>query len=308
MLLLVTVKLQRVTFIIQFITQILECINFVGSCKHQTALIFWLLQRSEEPSPTAVKCYWKRSILSTVKGLKSKTIDELSMRSTKLAVVDNSLLQEFITLGRDCNKQSGVIRYSTGNRNKITLYVDHLMISFRESHTEEEITAKNFLSFCSQQMTTDRCLKVYNETIDQNKKAEWYLQRFGRITASKLYECSRCKTSDGSLVASLLGARSFKGNLATARGLKLEGEVFSILKKKYPDIEQCGIKLTPERPMFGASPDGINKDFTFEIKCPSKVNTVVNYVRNGIVQDKYYFQMQLQMLLCNKMEGILCVV
>lgn len=139
-------------------------------------------------------------------------------------------------------------------------------------------------------MTSDRCLKVYNETVEQSSKAEWFYQRFGRITASTLYEVSRCDTADGSLVTSILGARKFKGYAATKRGLKLETEVFNLLKKQYPDIRNCGIVLRPDMPIFGACPDGITDTYVFEIKCPSKEETVSNYVRSGVLQNKVFFK------------------
>lgn len=72
----------------------------IANCKHQTALIFWLLRRSEEPAPTEIACYWKKSILSTIKNLKSKTVDELSNHSTVLAGANDTLLKEFIELGK----------------------------------------------------------------------------------------------------------------------------------------------------------------------------------------------------------------
>lgn len=221
--------------------------------------------------------------------------------------VDDDILKQFIEMGKITNKNAGVILYSTENRMKATIYIDHLVISFLESNDEADFTAKNFLAYCSQEMTADRCSKVCEETRDQNSKAEWYYQRFGRITASKLFETSRCDTKDGSLVAVLLGARKFKGNAATKRGNRLENEVFQLLKRKYFDIQKCGIVLRSDLPNFGASPDGINDTFAFEIKCPTTAETVKNYVLDGALRDKVYYQMQLQMCLCGKRKGILCV-
>lgn len=171
-------------------------------------------------------------MLSRVKGLKTKTIDELCGRSTVLKKVDDDILKQFIDLGKSTNKDAGVIRYSQENMAKVTLYIDHLVLPFLELRGKDEFNVKNFVTFCSQEMTVDRCRKVFNATFEQSSKSEWHYQRFGRITASKLYESSRCGTEDGSLVASLLGARKFKGNLATKRGLKLEAEVFNLLKRK----------------------------------------------------------------------------
>lgn len=115
--------------------------------------------------------------------------------------VDDYILKRFIELGAKSNKEAGVIRYSTANRNKVTLYIDHLLMAFLESRTVDELNVNTFLAFCSQQMTPDRCAKVFNETLEQSSKAEWYYIRFSRITASR---CSRCNTADGALVASVM--------------------------------------------------------------------------------------------------------
>lgn len=295
------------TFSMSALTFSFKKLQNLGSCKHMTALIFWLLRRSEEPSPTEIHCYWKKSILSTVKGIKSKTVDELCGKSTALQHVDNDIVEKFIEIGKSNNKDAGVIRYSSENRFKITLYIDHLVISFLEHHSEDEFNSQKFISFCSREMTPDRCIQIFQETLDQNTKAEWFYQRFGRITASKLFETSRCTTENGALVAVLLGARKFKGNAATKRGSKLESEVFDLLKNKYPEIRKCGIVLRSDLPIFGASPDGIDDTYIFEIKCPQKEETTTNYVRDGVIRDKVYYQMQLQMYLCDKQKGILCV-
>lgn len=46
-----------------------DCAASLGGCKHAIALLFWLHRRSEEPSPTEVLCYWKKSKLSNVGSL-----------------------------------------------------------------------------------------------------------------------------------------------------------------------------------------------------------------------------------------------
>ncbi|KAG4065951.1 hypothetical protein HA402_002694 [Bradysia odoriphaga] len=42
------------------------CVAALGGCKHAIAVVEWLHRRSEEPSPTEEKCYWKKSALATI--------------------------------------------------------------------------------------------------------------------------------------------------------------------------------------------------------------------------------------------------
>lgn len=276
-----------------------------GNCKHKTALVFWILRRSEEPSPTEVVCYWRKSHLSAVKGIKSKSIDQLSGVCTDLIGSDDSVLKEFIQIGETVNADSTIVRYGKTNVSRNTLFMDHLVM--RIVKARRQFSCRDFLTFCRREMTDDICAQIFNETREQASMAQWYYIRFGRITASKLFEASRCNTLNGSLVATIMGSRSFKGNFATERGQRLEKEVFQLLRIKYSDIEKCGIVLKKSLPQFGASPDGLSKQYVFEIKCPSKDKTVNNYVDNGVLRDKVYYQMQLQMHMCERKNGILAI-
>lgn len=122
--------------------------------------------------------------------------------------------------------------------------MDHLIISFTEKYGKEP-TCAEFVTFCGEEMSDDICKRIFEDTKDQSAKSQWYYLRFGRITASRIFETSRCNTYDGVLVGSIMGSRAFKGNAATRRGQKLESEIFDLLKsEKYHTIEKCGINPT----------------------------------------------------------------
>ena len=79
------------------------------------------------------------------------------------------------------------------------------------------------------------------------------------------------------------------------------------LRKTYGMQESttCGIYLRKDCPLYGASPDGICVDFIIEIKWPYKKRTVNTYVKDGCIQKKILFQMQLEMHCADKSRGIL---
>ena len=132
--------------------------------------------------------------------------------------------------------------------------------------------------------------------------------RYCRVTASTIYQVSRCKTSDGTLVNMLFGAKLMETG-AMARGKRLEPLVLrevEILRNM--SFKPCGIILNPALPVFGASPDGINEDLVVEIKCPMSEKSVSNYVKkDGRVTEKAKAQIQLQMHMANKSSGLFCV-
>jgi hypothetical protein len=54
------------------------------------------------------------------------------------------------------------------------------------------------------------------------------------------------------------------------REIKLEKDLLTVLKKTYGTIQ-----VLVNNPLFGAAPAGINSEFIFEIKCPSKESTKI---------------------------------
>ncbi|KAJ8916478.1 hypothetical protein NQ315_014698, partial [Exocentrus adspersus] len=154
----------------------------------------------------------------------------------------------------------------------------------------------DFISFMKEVMSTELCSKFEICTRSQSDSSEWHELRYGRITASILYETSRCKTT-GSLTERILGASQPLQTEAIKRGKMLEAEVLKVVAAtKKIKINKAGLFLNPAYPIFGASPDGITDNYVIEIKCPFKEKTVENYI-----------SVQLQMLFINKKKGLFCV-
>lgn len=100
-----------------------------------------------------------------------------------------------------------------------------------------------------------------------------------------MYQVSNCKTKDGTLVEILHGAR-FRETSAMARGIRLESQVLEIVSEQLKmTFERCGLLTNPKHPIFGASPDGINEDFTVEIKCPTNDRSYFNYIDAAGIDD-----------------------
>lgn len=152
-------------------------------------------------------------------------------------------------------------------------------------------------------------MKIYakkqKKKLDQKDDTLWHELRFGRITASNVYEASRCHTAEGSLVHRIIGAAKEYDNIYMKRGRKLEKLVIAEIEKELKlKIEKSGILLIPSLPMLGASPYGIGSDFILEIKCPSSEKTVENYLPKGQLNEKCKGQINLQMLAAKKKRGL----
>lgn len=170
------------------------------------------------------------------------------------------------------------------------------------------ITADRFILYMESCLSNDLCKQIEISTKEQANNILWHEMRYRRITASKIYEVSRCKTADGSLVNQILGAYKVKDSKAIERGRKLEKEVLQqveILTNK--DLKKAGLYLMPEYPMLGASPDAIGEDFIVEVKCPSNEENLKNYLVRGKISPKCKAQMQLQMMASKMSKGLFCV-
>ncbi|CAH0392565.1 unnamed protein product [Bemisia tabaci] len=160
-------------------------------------------------------------------------------------------------------------------------------------------------------MTEEDCEKLAKMTKAQADSPLWDDARFGRVSASKVWEASRCQKGDGCLKNRVLGGGKFKATSAMERGTNLEKDVLKQVQKQFPGhrMKKTGFKVLQTQPIFGASPDGILGDYIVEVKCPSKAETYSSYFTSNYSQpaNKYKGQMHLQMLACGKKKGLFCV-
>lgn len=166
-------------------------------------------------------------------------------------------------------------------------------------------SAQDFRLYCARAMPLPHLMEVQKTTADQSKSNLWFELRYGRITASLIYDASKCKTAEGSLVEKIMGKKDFDSS-SMQRGRNLEGQVLRTVTqilRKYFDVSavyQTGLLLDSSYPVFGASPDGMTKDAVIEIKCPASKKNVENYYSNGQIKNKYKAQLQLQILFAGK--------
>ncbi|XP_026677302.1 uncharacterized protein LOC113466265 [Diaphorina citri] len=284
------------------------CEGAAAGCKHAVAFLFWLHRRTEEPASTSTTCYWKKAELSKVgSSMKFIKLSEFGkIPECTLDIDSDRCLAEFqdqATKNKVVTQMSGYC----GSDNKYSAASLHtLILEFKNQGGLE--SAEEFMNFMKNKITADMCKEVLDNTVGQSLNKLWYELRFGRITASKIFEAMNCKTMEGSLVETIMGARKVKDNMFLQRGRNLENSVLEEVGKKFNlKIEKCGMFINQEWPVLGASPDGITKNYIFEVKCPSSEKTFSTYIKNNEITYKFYFQMLLQMYLAGKTKGYFCV-
>lgn len=283
------------------------CPASVGGCKHGIAFLFWLHRRAEEPSTTESICYWRKSELSKV-GTSKKFIlltDLTSSANLELSDKDDFLSR---VISSQISVTDSILLNIHREVEMANLSLHQLHILYTAHKSGQLATADEFLNFCSEKMTIADCKAATKATVEQSKSPLWYELKYGRITASKIYEASRCTKEDGTLVETIFGATKFPETIAMKRGILLESEVLKECEKKLGiKFYKCGLLLDPRYPVLGASPDAISEEYVVEIKCPYKEKTVTHYVKDEIINIKYLSQIQMQMYFCNKSKGLFVI-
>jgi hypothetical protein len=92
------------------------------------------------------------------------------------------------------------------------------------------------------------------------------------------------------------------------RGRRLEPQVLTEVEKVLGEtLKSVGLVLRGNCPFLGASPDAISDSFVVEVKCPTNQKSMKNYTTNGAPTSKCMGQIQLQMYMTDKKEGVFCV-
>jgi putative phage-type endonuclease len=141
----------------------------------------------------------------------------------------------------------------------------------------------------------------------EQRSAEWYAARLGKVTASRVADVI-AKTKSGYSAS----RANYMAELVCERLTGMQGESFSsaamvwgtntepMARSAYESrmaelVEETGFVLHPTISMAGASPDGlIGDDGLVEIKCPNTATHIDTLLSEG-APSKYMTQMQWQM-------------
>lgn len=262
-------------------------------------------RRSEEPSVTSIQCYWKGSVLS-----KADIVDDdigtiLGKPTTLNNDEDDLNFVESVVADIDTKKAVIFQFFDKSNTNAGSIH--DIWTRFLEENPNN-VECEHFLQYAENSVTESIVRTVEQCTRHQAECNSWFEMRFGRITASNVYEAAQSRTLSGSLQEKILGAAVPLESEAVNRGKRLESKVLKVVaKEKKIQIIKGGLFLRKDYPIFGASPDGLSTEYVIEVKCPSKQKRIDAYIKDGIIARKFYFQIQMQMMFVGKKHGLFCV-
>ncbi|XP_046408102.1 uncharacterized protein LOC124172687 [Ischnura elegans] len=285
------------------------CAAALGGCKHAIAFLFWLHRRSEEPSPTEVESYWKKSKLSALcGGSQLMKVREMTGAAPIIPVREGSFREEVIAALKEQGHYDSALMSLTHHLNVKEMTIHHMLLNYK-AMSDQPLAARPFLDFATSFMANSNlCELAFRSTVHQHASPLWHSMRQGRITASRMYEAIHCQKRDGALVNVILGAKSIPDNDAMRRGRELEGKVICVLERSLGrKIGKCGVALNPKYPFLAATPDGIYDDILVEVKCPINSSSFKHYLRDGAPTAKCLAQIMVQMLMLGKQKCVFAV-
>ncbi|GBP63274.1 hypothetical protein EVAR_89064_1 [Eumeta japonica] len=178
--------------------------------------------------------------------MKYMTAKELS-KGNPILPANSLVLEKFLEEARkrkleDCE----LIKYQPSYSQTVTQAVSmhQLVYEFKNKSVED------FLK--KVQISPPLIKQVEEETREQSESDLWFQLRYGRITASRAHEVSRCKTNDGTLVSLILGGK-IPDTPSMKRGRILEDEVRKQWNVELKKINKCGLILNSKYPMIAGS-------------------------------------------------------
>ena len=137
----------------------------------------------------------------------------------------------------------------------------------------------------------------------EQRTAEWFAQRLGKVTASRMGDVlakpttARYQKYQIELVTDRLTGSKTEHFVSPAMewGTVTEPQAQACYSFEREAVIETGFHPHPTLEMAGASPDGlVGEDGLIEIKCPS-THTHVDTLLNGKIKSDYVHQMQWQM-------------
>lgn len=169
-----------------------DCTAAEGTCKHAAAFLGWLERRCTSRAVTSTTSHCKKARLSNVT-VETKTSDVTSLkkaprRSVKWKIDSgDQFLRE--VLAQAAPGQTGLIFSHFGSQMHLAekIGIDNLLVP----------TYIEYFTYCKNEMTSQLCAMVRNETVTQSKSPLWHAVRFSRVTASKAYGAAQRHCGNG---------------------------------------------------------------------------------------------------------------
>lgn len=280
-----------------------HCTCMAGSsevCSHVGAVLFaaeYANKRKEEVSCTDVLGAWMMPSTSSQIPLEPVSkmdwgnyIQQEDKTIAPLSVTDiNDMLKKMEQLGHSSAVMRIVEPFATDIAKKIGNILSSVFNIFDENHMlKSHMELMQISKIINLSLDHEEVTRIEKATRNQSENENWYIQRAGRITASKFKAV--CKTNKATPSLSLIKSICYPLKMtfntkATLWGIKHEPIAVEEYKKQMEVenhdsfiVNEVGLLVSTIWPQFGASPDRLVfceccLGGCLEVKCPYSLHT-----------------------------------
>uniref|UniRef100_A0A182IM45 YqaJ viral recombinase domain-containing protein n=1 Tax=Anopheles atroparvus TaxID=41427 RepID=A0A182IM45_ANOAO len=266
----------------------------VGCCQHTISLLLWLHNQNQLGTHQELECFFRTPLVTELEQIPPKPI----LNKTKAKNFIREIVHGLQTEDIDCPLRWN---FSSVNKKYSNLSIHELiMCAVKNGYDLGQF-------FDHAQAVVGAASAVLAEKVKfQPRFYPWFQElRYGRITGAKVYDCATLNVARPLLYETILGCNKELDTAVQRKKLAIRQRLEKYTKMVY---ENPRISMHASYPVIFDVPDGICQSHVVEIKCPRSHDHMKKYVTDdGSINEKYYLEMQVHMLLYGKTAGVVCV-
>ncbi|XP_052894085.1 uncharacterized protein LOC128301570 [Anopheles moucheti] len=266
----------------------------LGFCQHTISFLLWLHTQDQPGTHQDVECFFRSPLATELEQLPEKP----PLNKTKTKNFIREVVHGLQTEDIDCPLRWN---FSSASKKFANLSIHELIIC----GVKNRYTVAQFFEH-AQAVVASASGVLADKVKFQPRFHPWFQElRYGRITGAKVYECTLPKVSPELLHEKILGCNKEMDMQMQRKKLAIRQRLEKYTKRTY---ESPRITMNASFPIIFNVPDGICTQHVVEIKCPRSHENMKKYVTNdGSLQEKYYLEMQVHMLMYGVTSGVVCV-
>ncbi|XP_058057113.1 uncharacterized protein LOC131208391 [Anopheles bellator] len=266
----------------------------LGCCQHALSFLLWLHNRNEIGSNQERECYFRTPLVTELEQLPPKPALNKTKAKNFIREIVHGLQKDDI----DCPLRWN---FSAVNKKFSNLSIHELIMCAVKNRYDANQFLEHAQAVVSSSVTT-----LQDKVKFTPRCSAWFQElRYGRITGAKVYDCVNLNVAQPLLYESILGCNKEVNAAVQRKKILIRQRLEEYTKTTY---ENPRIKMNANYPIIFDIPDGISQSHVVEIKCPRSEEHSKKYLtEDGSINEKYYMEMQIHMLMYGKTAGVICV-
>ncbi|XP_053672640.1 uncharacterized protein LOC128722968 [Anopheles nili] len=266
----------------------------LGFCQHTISFLLWLHTQDQLGTHQEEECFFRTPLATVLEQIPPRA----ALNKTKTKNFIREIVHGLQTEDIDCPLRWN---FSSVNKKFSNISIHELIICA----IKNRYTVSQFFEH-AQAVIASASSVLADKVKFQARFYPWFQElRYGRITGAKVYDCTKPNVSPTLLHETILGCNKEINTQLQRKKLAIRQRLEKYTKRVY---ESPNITMNANFPIIFNVPDGICSHHVVEIKCPRTHESMKKYVAvDGSLNEKYYLEMQVHMLVYGMTSGVVCV-